>query len=150
MHEQGLATHREAARWAQAAGDSIKFRVHWGTADALEAYALWRRGDLDRALALFQSAALDAPWDEIQFWIGQILIEQGRPAEAIPYVRASRYNPLADLYIARAYEMMEEYDRANEAYGSIVEHWSDADPELQPFVEQGRQGLIRTGGLRRE
>ncbi len=150
MYEQGLATHRAGATWAQAAGDSIQFRVHRGTANALEAYALWRRGDLDRALELFRSAALDAPWDQIQLWIGQILIDQGRPEEAIPYLRARRYNPLGDLYVGRAYEMMEEYERANKFYGSIVEHWSDADPALQPLVEEGRQGLIRTGGLQRE
>jgi class 3 adenylate cyclase/tetratricopeptide (TPR) repeat protein len=150
MHEQGVATHRAGARWALAAGDSVLYRVHLGTVDALEAYALWRRGDLDRALELFRSAALDTPWDEIQFWIGQILVDQGRPEEAIPYLSARRYSPLNDLHVARAYEMMEEYDRAHDAYGSIVEHWSDADPELAPFVEQGRQGLIRTGGLRRE
>lgn len=150
MHEQGVATHRAGAKWALAAGDSIQFRVHRGTANALEAYALWRRGDLDRALELFRSAALDAPWDEILLWIGQILIDQGRPEEAIPYLSARRYSPLNDLYVARAYEMMEEYDQAHEAYGSIVEYWSDADPELQPLVEQGRQGLIRTGGVRRE
>lgn len=150
MYEQSLATHRAGATWAQAAGDSIQFRVHRGTANALEAYALWRRGDLDRALELFRSAALEAPWDQIQFWIGQILIDQGRPEEAIPYLRARRYNPLGDLYVGRAYEMMEEYERANEFYGSIVEHWSDADPALQPLVEEGRQGSIRTGGLLRE
>lgn len=149
-HEQGIAAHRRLADRALAAGDSVGHRIQRGNVSALEGYARWRRGDLEGALSLLRSAALDAPWDQINFWIGQILIEQGQPAEAIPYIRASRYNPLADLYIARAYEMMEEYDRAHEAYGSIVEHWSDADPELQPFVEQGRQGLIRTGGVRRE
>ncbi|MCK5438995.1 MAG: tetratricopeptide repeat protein, partial [Gemmatimonadetes bacterium] len=149
-HEQGISAHRKLAQKALAAGDSVGYRVQRGNVNALEAYARWKRGDVEGALPLFESAALDAPWTEIHFWIGQILMDQGRPADAIPHFRAWRYNPLVDLYVARAYEMMEEYDQAYDAYGSIVEHWKDADPELEPLVEEGRQGLIRTGGLRRE
>lgn len=33
---------------------------------------------------------------------------------------------------------------------SLVEHWRNPDPELRPFVEQARQGMIQAGGLRRE
>lgn len=149
-HERSVTTHRRGSEWALGRGDSILYRTQRGTSNTLEAYALWKRGDLERALELFESAALDATWTEIHFWIGQILLELDRPAEAIPNFRVFRHNPLAELYIGRAYEMMEEYDQAHQAYESIVEHWDDADPELQPLVEQGRQGLIRTGGLRRE
>jgi class 3 adenylate cyclase/tetratricopeptide (TPR) repeat protein len=149
-HEQGISAHRKRFEQALAAGDSIWYREERGNVNALEGYARWKRGDVEGALRLFQSATLDGPWDQIHFWIGQILLDQGRPADAIPHFRTFRNNPLADLYIARAYEMMEEYDQARDAYGSIVEHWKDADPELEPLVEQGRQGLIRTGGVRRE
>ncbi len=150
IHERSVATHRRGGEWALGRGDSVLYRTQRGTSNTLEAYALWKRGDLEGALSLFESAALEATWTEVHFWIGQILLELGRPEEAIPNFRVFRHNPLVDLYIARAYEMMEEYDQAHEAYGSIVEHWDEADPELELWVEEGRQGLIRTGGLRRE
>ncbi len=51
---------------------------------------------------------------------------------------------------AKVYEVLDEYGKALEAYEYFVEYWNDADPELQPMVEEARQAIIRLTPLRRE
>jgi len=52
--------------------------------------------------------------------------------------------------LGKIYEQLEEHDKALESYEYFVEYWNDADPELQPIVEEARQAIIRLQGLRRE
>jgi hypothetical protein len=51
-------------------------------------------------------------------------------------------------YFAIAEALEAEGDRAGaaEAYGHIVRLWQDADPHLQPRVEQARRALARLAG----
>jgi hypothetical protein len=46
-------------------------------------------------------------------------------------------------HLARAYEGMGEYGKAAKEYALFVEAWEDADPELQPWVEDARRALAR-------
>ena len=46
-------------------------------------------------------------------------------------------------YLARAYEGMGDYGKAAKEYGFFVEAWDDADPELQPWVDDARRALER-------
>ena len=43
-----------------------------------------------------------------------------------------------------------DYDKAREVYEYYVEYWQDADPELQPMVEETRQAILRLGPLQRQ
>jgi hypothetical protein len=51
------------------------------------------------------------------------------------------YRRLGELYEHRG-----EHDRAAEFYGNFIDLWTDADPELQPQVEEVKQRLARLVG----
>jgi hypothetical protein len=65
--------------------------------------------------------------------------------EAVPYLRAWPYDTDSHMHhhLARAYEGMGEYGKAAKEYALFVEAWEDADPELQPWVEDARRALAR-------
>jgi len=54
---------------------------------------------------------------------------------------AGIYQRLGELYAQRG-----DNERAVEYYGRFVELWDDADPELQPRVEEARQEMARLAG----
>ena len=45
--------------------------------------------------------------------------------------------------LARAYEQTGDYEKARKEYAFFVEAWRDADPELQPWVDDARRALAR-------
>jgi hypothetical protein len=49
------------------------------------------------------------------------------------------------LVRARVAERLGERDQAIRAYASVVRLWRNADPELQPYVREAREGLRRLG-----
>jgi hypothetical protein len=55
----------------------------------------------------------------------------------------SVYSTPSHLYRARRYERLGETDTAIKLYQLLVDLWKDADPELQPIVEESRAGLER-------
>jgi tetratricopeptide (TPR) repeat protein len=127
-------------------------------ANALEGYALWRRGQSAAALALLDlSGTRTIPI--AQLWLGQLYQELGRLQDAERVYQSfsdgsaqARLStePLAQRELGKIYEQLEEYDKALESYEYFVEYWQNADPELQPMVEEARQAIIRLKGLRRE
>ena len=54
---------------------------------------------------------------------------------------APTYERLGELYAGRG-----DRAKAREYYGRFVDLWKDADPELQPYVAQGRAALKRLSG----
>jgi tetratricopeptide (TPR) repeat protein len=127
-------------------------------AQALEGYALWRRGQPTAALALLDLSGTKAV-PIAQLWLGQLYQELNRLQDAERVYRSfsdgsaiARLStePLAQRELGKIYEQLEEYDKAREAYEYFVEYWQDADPELQPMVEEARQAIIRLEGLQRE
>jgi hypothetical protein len=65
--------------------------------------------------------------------------------EAVPYLRTWWWSTYSHTHyhLARAYEGMGEYGKAAKEYAFFVEAWEDADPELQPWVEDARRALER-------
>ena len=45
--------------------------------------------------------------------------------------------------LGKAYEAMEEREKARDAYETFVIAFEDAEPEVQPMVEEARQALLR-------
>ncbi len=66
----------------------------------------------------------------------------GRTGEAIPYLRYSWDSPWAWYLLGQAYEQEREPALARDAYEVFVAAWADADPELQPFVDDARGRLV--------
>jgi hypothetical protein len=56
---------------------------------------------------------------------------------------------LWSLLRGRVGERIGERDRATRAYAWVVGMWRNADPELQPYVAEAREGLARLTGERR-
>jgi serine/threonine protein kinase/tetratricopeptide (TPR) repeat protein len=126
--------------------DSLKARglVRWP--NELLGYRAWRAGNADGAIALLASdtsATRVGVW-----WLGNAYLDAGRWGEAQQVFNTSswaamfdsfRLEPLAQQRLGQAYEAQGKLDEAVEAYGYFLEHWADADPELQPLVEETRE-----------
>jgi hypothetical protein len=54
----------------------------------------------------------------------------------------------AQFHLGRIYEKLDEPEKAREHYRIFVEWWQTADPELQPWVDEGRAALERLDGRR--
>lgn len=79
-------------------------------------------------------------------WYGQMLLELDRPDDAIPYLIAQRGDPIAYLYLGKAYEASGRDDEARAAYQYFLAWWADADPALQPLVDEARRALVGIAG----
>lgn len=149
-YDQVLSRLRERVRAAEAAGDSAEIdqgRFHLRSA---EAAGLMAEGRLEEAAGIFES--LKSPWWTHRWWLGQIYLDLGQPRDAIRWFNtfvsiSGAYWPLAHLYIGQAYEQLGDIQRARRAYVSFLDMWGDADPEIQPIVDEARDALKRLGPL---
>jgi serine/threonine-protein kinase len=141
-HETIVARFRA---YALAASDSAAARDAAAAAEALEAYRLWRQGRPGQALAVFQrQQATGVFFDEdLRWWIARILLELDRPREAERYWLSLGSSPWAQLQLARIYEELGEHEKARRAWELVATGWHDADPELQPKVEEARVSVRR-------
>ncbi|TFG87783.1 MAG: hypothetical protein E4H17_03150 [Gemmatimonadales bacterium] len=124
--------------------------------EILRTYAALRQGDLDR-LRDFEAAQrvlvlgyFGNEGDFLRYDVGRLLLDAGRLVDAERYFLSvypeSWYYVPAQYQLGRVYEALGEREKAREHYRIFVEWWNDADPELQPWVEEGRVGLARVGG----
>jgi tetratricopeptide (TPR) repeat protein len=110
------------------------------------------RGDREAAIALLTRASeLEAEMPAYGppaalptlEWLGKLLLEAGRPAEAAAaYERALRRWPNRSaslLGLARARRALGDHAAAAEAYGKLLANWHRADPDL-PVLEEVRRG----------
>ena len=147
--------------------DSVGARRTMSFAEGLKGYAELRRGRPQAALPLLRSAQPESRI--IRWWLGELYMELGRARDAARIFEAYAFwsrasvasssfstlvpfvsMPLAQKKLGKVYETLGEYDKALEAYEYFVEYWNDADPELQPMVEEARQAIIQLTPLRRE
>ena len=154
---RAAAVFRTTAR--QAGRDSIDSRAFSGAANALEGYGLWKRGRAREALPLLTAGQRDmvglSPAAEangfIRWWIALLLLELGKPAEAVPYLQtlwpgSIWRDPFVAYELGRAYAQMGENRKAIEAYQEALLAWRDADPVLKPRIEAARREIARLGG----
>ena len=57
---------------------------------------------------------------------------------------------IAQLELGKVYEALGEREKALAAYEEFVNAFDAPDPEVAALAEEGRQGVIRMKGLRRE
>jgi tetratricopeptide (TPR) repeat protein len=112
---------------------------------AVEAYGLWRQGDPEAAVEKLEEVRRYQASPLVHTVLGYVLLDLERWEEAVPYLRPYRYYTYSHwhYHLARAYEGMGEYGKAAKEYAFFVEAWEDADPELQPWVEDARRALAR-------
>ena len=145
-------------------GDSSEAGFTEAVRQALEGYAWWRRGQRDSALLLLersQRRAVGGSWQReilnshLRWWLGRLLMEMGRPREALPYFESftSAWLPTelpTDYELGRIYERLGEAERAREAYALFLAPRQQADPMFQPMIQDARAALQRLAVATRE
>ena len=143
----------------RAAGDSSEAVFTGAVRLAIEGYASWRRGDLEDALRLLQGSQPGAVGGRrraivnvrLRWWLGRLLLEMGRPREALPYFESLTKSWVpADYERARIYEQLGLIERAREAYAAFLAQYQHADAAFQPMVQDTRAALQRPALLTRE
>jgi tetratricopeptide (TPR) repeat protein len=129
-----------------------------GFLNSLESLMAGADGDFDRAEAKARLAKF--PWwlhagddwftgrIQIRHMLADMLQQRGRFEEALLLIDSldrahGMYQVPSYLYRAQCYEGLGDAEKAVEYYTRFVDHWNDADPELQPMVNEARAGLER-------
>jgi predicted Zn-dependent protease len=123
-------------------------------AQSAGAYLVLARGDSSAALEkLLTLPGRDCPacyYDRLT--TAQLLLHHRRYQEAWQMLQAQAPGPtntplvsgvMWTLLRGRAAEEVGERDRAIQSYGWVAAMWRNADPELQPYVKEARDGLAR-------
>ena len=140
------------AQRLRATGDSSEAGFTEAMRQALEGYARWRRGQRDNALRLLERSQRRAVGDwrremvniRLRWWLGRLLIEMGRPREALPYFETlTRTSLPIDYERGRIYEQLGDVERAREAYAVFLAPRQQADPMFQPMIQDARAALQR-------
>lgn len=162
-YEGVLGRARSQAAQRRAVGDSIAARMFDGVARALEGYALWKRGRPGDALPRLETVQRDmrresGHWAagegalnaQARQWLGHILVELGRPRDALVYFQTFE-DAFSEFESAKIYAELGESEKARESYEYALLAWRDADPELRPRIEAAREALAELQRpLRRE
>jgi tetratricopeptide (TPR) repeat protein len=141
-----------------AEGDSTAAGVTEAMVEALEGYGDLRAGRREDALRKLQAvrpriSGQTGEWIvnmTIGWWTAELLVDMGRPAEAVPYYESIENTPVAQLELGKVYERLGDREKALAAYEEFVNAFDQPDPEVVALAEEGRQGVIRMKGLRRE
>ena len=159
-HAAAHARLRAHAERLLAAGDSADSRFAMGATLALKGQGLWRRGEARRALPLLVDGQRQAIWSSspsrravngtIRWWLGELLLELGRPGEAALHFESFWNDPRAADRLARIYEQMGDLARARDAYALVASAWKDADPELQSRAREALAAVQRLTSPGRE
>jgi tetratricopeptide (TPR) repeat protein len=161
QHAAALDRARARDRYWQAEGTAHQYEI---ITRALEGYALWKRGQKSEAIRVLEAAQREsfggephrgAPWMlanvTLRWWLGELMLEVGRPRDAERYFKTISSDPFAALRLAKVYENLGEFEKARSSYEYALLSWHDADPELQPRIQEARRALARLPKpLRRE
>lgn len=152
---QRAATHASTlAHQPQAPADHLVTRY---AAASATAYLTLARKDTTAALGQFLSLpdgdCPDCYLDRLT--LVQLLVERRRdreawlmlqPEHAIPTIGPYATEVLWALLRGRVGERLAQRDRAVQSYAWVAGMWRNADPELQPYVREAREGLARLTG----
>jgi tetratricopeptide (TPR) repeat protein len=163
--ERGQAedVRRVTRRWAEeadsleAAGDSANARFPRWLGEMVEARAQWGAGDPEGALERLVSLQARATgWQFLQpvnemlrTYVADLYLELGDEDEAERYYRSLVDRPRAVLALARLRDEAGDTEEAAAYYARVIQFWEEADPELQPLVEEARvrlQEIVRERG----
>jgi tetratricopeptide (TPR) repeat protein len=130
-----------------------RFRAAYLAASAT-AYLALAKGDttgaIQQFLALSPAACPSCYLDQLT--VARLLVDHGRDREAWPILRGEHISitltpfPTAVLWSllrARVAERIGERELAIHSYSWVAGMWRNADPELQPYVTEAREGVAR-------
>ena len=133
----------------EAAGNMRDARVQRWLNEMAEARAQWGAGDPEGALARLVPLQREATgWqfmvvvnEMITTYVADLHLELGNKEEAEIYYRSLVNRPRAVLALARLRDEAGDTEEAAAYYARVIQFWEDADPELQPLVEEARNRL---------
>lgn len=156
-HSRAIAEFERRKERALQESDSLTAESRQNAVEALQAYGLWRRGDPASALPTLSDPRRLGPGQYFSWRLAQVYQELGRLRDAEQVYNSFHFQedalalePLAQSQLGKIYEALDEHDKAIQSYEYFIEHWENADAELQSMVEDARQAVIRIRGLRRE
>jgi len=85
----------------------------------------------------------------ITAYVADLHLELGNKEEAERYYRSLVNRPRAVLALARLRDEAADTEEAAAYYARVIQFWEEADPELQPLVEEARdrlQEIVRARG----
>ena len=135
-------------------GDSLRSKFASGAATALTGRGFQVRGETDRALRLLTAGQRQTAGGSlgpvavngtIRWWIGDLLVQAGRPREAVVWFESFWNDPLAAERLAPLYERIGEPAKAREAWRVVATVWRDADPAFQERARAASAALRRSG-----
>jgi DNA-binding SARP family transcriptional activator/TolB-like protein len=150
---------RSRKEFLLAAGDSAEAGFTEAVRQGLEGYAWWRRGQRDTALSMLERAQVRAVGNwrrefvntRFRWWLGRLLLEMGRPREALAYFESLWGTSLPASYQrGRIYEQLGETKRASEAYALFLAPRQHADSVFRPMIQDARAALQRLASKARE
>jgi tetratricopeptide (TPR) repeat protein len=163
--EQGRvdAVARVTEKWwleadsLEVAGDMTGARIQRWLNEMVEARAQWGGGDPEGALARLVPLQREATGWQFMVPVNQIIttyvadlyLELGNKEEAELYYRSLVDRPRAVLALARLRDEAGDTEQAAAYYARVIQFWEDADPELQPQVQEARdrlQEIVRERG----
>jgi hypothetical protein len=74
----------------------------------------------------------------------------GRTRDAARYFASLYPDPIASYELGQIYEELGEFTKARESYELFVVALQEADPELQPRVQEARAAIQRLSSVMRE
>ena len=143
---QGLLGQlRALAARQRTASDSAEASYTEALGRGLEGYASWRRGQRGVALRLLESSQRrtagygygEGPNIRLRRWLSRLLVEMGRPQEALPYLESLAGHSIPiDYERGRIYEQLGDVERAREAYALFL----GSAPASRPLVPANDPG----------
>lgn len=136
-----------------AAGDTLMAEIVDGEVQTIDGFLALQRGERERAVELLiEGQRADTGWgpteavnSTVRWAIADLLVDLGRPEEAIPYYRSFRLDPFASVELGKIYQVLGRIEEAKEQYETALAYWRNADPALAPKVAEARQRLAGLG-----
>ncbi len=147
-HAVLLSGARQQLRHALTSGDSIT-AYRWGEAVRFaDAFARWRHGDATAAMRGFQDVLANNLEDRFistlaEWGLGRVALKLNRLDTAELAFQSLWNVPLAHLQLARLYERTGRLAEAQSEFEFFASAWRNADPELQPMVQEARASAQR-------
>jgi tetratricopeptide (TPR) repeat protein len=108
---------------------------------ALRGFEMWKRGQPEAAVPLVEQAFEAGVF---AWFLGPLYEELGRYEDAARFYAAQWSFPLSYHSLGRVYEKLERPDDARRAYERFIRAWANADPDMQAWVEEASEGILRT------
>lgn len=140
-----LATVRSHADSLLAAGDSAAATREHAAARALEAVRLRYQGELAEAARILEEVRPVVRDQSVTWWLAGIHRDLGNLREAERYYRPFLTwdpDPRVSYELGKLYDDLGEPDKARHMLEFFVTNWSDADPLMQPLVEDAKRRLV--------